>query len=101
MEQAAVVVGDLRKRVSSLEQQVRPGAAVTDEQASQISQAVKAVAVALGKQTKKNEFGAVYGELYRKWGVSSYKLIPARHFDQVMKWLADWYGSITDEAVPF
>lgn len=101
MDQAAVIVGDLRKRVASIEQQLRPGAAVTDEQASQISQAVKAVAVALGKQTKKNEFGAVYGELYRKWSVSSYKLIPARRFDEVMKWLAEWYSSITDEEIPF
>ncbi len=101
MDQAAVIVGDLRKRVASIEQQFRPSTAVTDEQASQISQAVKAVAVALGKQTKKNEFGAVYGELYRKWSVSSYKLIPARRFDEVMKWLAEWYSSITDEEIPF
>lgn len=101
MDQAAVIVGDLRKRVTSIEQQLRPGVTVIDEQASQISQAVKAVAVALGKQTKKNEFGAVYGELYRRWSVSSYKLIPARRFDEVMKWLADWYSSITDEEIPF
>jgi hypothetical protein len=42
---------------------------VTPEQASQISQAVKAVAIALGQQTRKNEFGAVYGELYRQFGI--------------------------------
>jgi hypothetical protein len=39
------------------------GRNVTPDQASQISQAVKTVALALGKQTKRNEFGAVYGEL--------------------------------------
>ena len=31
----------------------------------------KAVAIAYGKQTQKNEFGAVYGELYRREGWTS------------------------------
>jgi hypothetical protein len=44
MEQAAVVVADLRKRVTAVEQKLSPGKAVTDDQASRISQAVKAVA---------------------------------------------------------
>ena len=71
------------------------GRNVTPDQASQISQAVKAVALAQGKKSGRNEFGAVYGELYRREGVNSYKLIPARRFDQVMKWLSDWYQELT------
>jgi len=43
---------------------------VTPDQASQISQAVKAVALAIGKKSGRNEFGAVYGELYRKFGIT-------------------------------
>lgn len=77
------------------------GRSVTPDQASQVSQAVKAVAIALGKQTKRNEFGAVYGEMYRKFGITSYKLLPAQQFQKVMQWLAEWYQSITDEAMPF
>ncbi|MCA9933352.1 MAG: ORF6C domain-containing protein [Anaerolineales bacterium] len=57
--------------------------------------------IALGKQTKRNEFGAVYGEMYRKFGICSYKLLPAHQFQKVMHWLAEWYQSITDEALPF
>jgi hypothetical protein len=54
-------------RLETIEAQLSPPAhAVTQSQAMQISQAVKAVAMTLGKQTKRNEFGAVYGELYRK-----------------------------------
>jgi len=53
---------------------------VTEDQASQISQAVKAVALALGKASGCNEFGDAYGELYRKFGVASYKMLPARQF---------------------
>jgi hypothetical protein len=79
-----------------------PGRAVTPDQASQISQAVKAVAIAYGKQTKRNEFGAVYGEMYRRFGITSYKLLPAHQFERVMKWLSSWYTEITDGAdVPF
>ena len=78
------------------------GRNVTPDQASQISQAVKAVALAQGKKSGRNEFGAVYGELYRREGVTSYKLIPARRFDQVMKWLTDWYQELTGQGdLPF
>jgi len=73
------------------------GRNVTPDQASQISQAVKAVAIALGKQTKKNEFGAVYGELYRKFGITSYKLLPVRRFEEAMTFLTDWHGTVTGD----
>ncbi len=102
LDQAATVYGDLTKRVKTLEQRIAPGAPVTEEQASQISQAVKAVAIVLGKQTKRNEFGAVYGELYRQYGVTSYKQVPASKFDDAMKWLSGWYQELTDDTtMPF
>jgi hypothetical protein len=98
---AAVVVADLRKRVTTVEQKLSPGKAVTDDQASQISQAVKAVALALGKQSGRNEFGAVYGELYRKFGITSYKMLPSRQFEAAMKFLTNWYEDVTGVESPF
>jgi hypothetical protein len=78
------------------------GRNVTPDQASQISQAVKAVALAQGKKSGNNEFGAVYGELYRREGVTSYKLIPAYRFERVMGWLTDWYQELTGQGeLPF
>lgn len=78
------------------------GRNVTPDQASQISQAVKAVALTLGKKSGRNEFPAIYGELYRREGVTSYKLIPARRFKQVMDWLTEWYQEITGKGdLPF
>ena len=75
---------------------------VTEDQASQISQAVKAVALALGKQNGRNEFGAVYGEMYRKFGITGYKMLPARRFEEAMRWLAEWHGEVTGEGgLPF
>lgn len=96
-------VDNVEERLEAIESQLGdPGRAITPDQASQISQAVKAVAIVLGKQTKRNEFGAVYGEMYRREGITSYKLLPTRKFERVMQWLADWYRDITDGAdVPF
>jgi hypothetical protein len=102
LDQAAVVYGDLTKRVRALEQKILPGDPVTEEQASQISQGVKTVALTLGKQTGKNEFGAVYGELYRRFGITSYKLLPASRFAEAMKFLTEWFLQLgTGEDVPF
>lgn len=100
IDQAATVYGDLTKRVKTLEERMAPGATITEEQASQISQSIKAVALELGKQTKRNEFGAVYGEMYRKFGITGYKLLPIRKFEACMNWLTEWYQSLVDD-VPF
>lgn len=91
------------ERLEAIESQLAPPAhAVSQSQAMQISQAVKAVGIALGKKTGKNEFGGVYGELYRKYEITSYKLLPAVKFETVMKWLTEWYQSLTNEAdLPF
>jgi hypothetical protein len=92
---------DLEQRLESFESQLGDSeTAVTPDQASQISQAVKAVAIATGKQSGRNEFGAVYGEMYRKFGITSYKLLPKNQFQACMQWLTDWHQEVTGE-VPF
>lgn len=97
-EKELTAVGD---RLDQIEATLgQPERYVTQEQASQISQAVKAVAIALGKQTKRNEFGACYGELYRKYGITSYKMLPAKKFDDAMNFLTEWHQSLTGES-PF
>ena len=77
-----------------------PGQHITPDQAMQISQAVKIVAMELGKRTKKNEYGAVYGQLYRQFAVTSYKQLPASKFDEAMSWLTGWYKRITGATSP-
>jgi hypothetical protein len=72
-----------------------PGRYVTPDQAMRLSQAVKTVALAIGKQTKRNEHGGVYGELYRKFGITGYKELPAYRFGAAMAWLTEWYRSVT------
>ena len=94
LDQAAIVVADVRRRLTAVEQRLSPGRAITDDQASQLSQAVKTIALALGKQTGRNEFAAVYGELYRRFGITSYKLLPAQRFDEAMTFLTDWAATL-------
>jgi hypothetical protein len=77
-----------------------PGHHVTPDQAMQISQAVKMVAMELGKRSKKNEYGAVYGQLYRQFAVTSYKQLPSSQFDKAMDWLTEWYKRITGATSP-
>jgi hypothetical protein len=85
-------LGEHAERLDQLEAAVG-GEHVTEAQAAQISQAVKAVALAIGTKTKRNEFGAVYGELYRRFNVASYKAIPQRRFEAVMDFLNEWLQS--------
>jgi hypothetical protein len=84
LEQVEITLGD-------------PGRQVTPEQASQISQAVKAVAMKLSEQSGRNEYGGVYGELYRKFGITSYKLLPARRFQEAMDFLTIWHQTLVGE----
>lgn len=102
MGKAVRNVGDLTKRVTLIEQRLTPGNSVTEDQASQISQAVKAVAMKMSEQSGRNEYGGVYGELYRKYGITSYKLLPATKFESAMSWLSDWYVQVAgNDDVPF
>jgi hypothetical protein len=77
------------------------GRFITPEQASSISQAVKSIAMALGKKSGRNEYGAVYGEFYRKFGIPSYRELPARRFDEAARFLTEWYQTLTGDDLPF
>lgn len=74
---------------------------LSDAQASKLSQAVKVIALELGKRSGRNEFGGVYGELYRRFDITGYKMLPANKFDDAMQFLKDWYESLTNIEVPF
>lgn len=74
---------------------------ITNNQASRISQAVKAVGLELGKRSGRNEFGGVYGELYRRFEVAGYRELPAGQYDEAMAFLRQWYSSLADGDVPF
>lgn len=72
----------------------------TVEQVS-ISQAVKIIALELGRRSGRNEFGGVWGEVYRQFQVTSYLQLPSQRFDEVMNFLRQWWESLVDGDVPF
>lgn len=94
---------DLAQRMESLEADIgREDRLITNSQAVQVAQAVKAIALELGKRSRRNEFGGVYGELHRRFEIPEYRLLAANRFDEAMNFLRDWYAAITDqENVPF
>lgn len=94
-------LGQYEQRLEQLEARIdEPQRTVSSSQASQISQAVKAVAMQLSKKTGRNEYGGVYGELYRRFEITSYKLLPSSRFEEAMAFLNEWYASLTGKT-PF
>ena len=88
---AAQVVGDMGRRLSSLESRLSPGSYITDEQAAEISQRVKALAALLQERAPgKNYYQSIFGELYRRYSVSSYKLIRESQYTEVIAFLDRW-----------
>lgn len=96
-------VQDHERRIGSLEAQIGDSERfISAEQAMHVSQAVKVIALELGRLSKRNEFPGVYGELYRQFRVPSYREIPASQYEQAMNFLRQWYETVTDSSdIPF
>lgn len=98
LDGAAKVVRDLQGQVSEvqvrlgvLEERVSPASVITDAQASEISNRVKALAELLTtKDNSKNHYQSIFSELYRRFSVSSYKLVQQAQYAAVLQFLDDW-----------
>lgn len=85
------------QRLEQIETQLGASSTITPDQATAISQAVKVVARELGKQTGKNEYGGVYGELYRRYRIPTYRELPAVKYEDAIQWLGEWLESLTGD----
>ncbi|NTU79520.1 MAG: hypothetical protein HGA45_08975 [Chloroflexales bacterium] len=84
-------VGDIQVRLEVLEDRLHPASYITEAQAAEVSNVVKALAEFLtGKERAKNHYQGIFGELYRRYGVSSYKLIRVEQYAAVLAFLDDW-----------
>jgi hypothetical protein len=91
LERAAVVVADIQRRLTRVERRLDPQNVLTEEQAAAISGHVKALAMLLtSHDPSKNHFGGIFGELYRRCGVTDYKSIRQNQFDEVIQFLDEW-----------
>ncbi len=98
LDHASHVVGGLlrdmsqtKKDVTDLTRRVAPGSPITEEQAGDLQQRVKALAMLLTEANPaKNHFQAIWGELNRRCGVAGYRNIPAARYPDVVKLLDEW-----------
>lgn len=95
IDKAAILVGEHGRRISQLEGQLAPRQAISDEQAADIAEKVKALAMALTeKDTSKNQFQSIFAELYRRFRVSSYKVIRQSQYQLVVDFLDEWAETV-------
>ncbi|HOU41370.1 MAG TPA: phage antirepressor N-terminal domain-containing protein [Promineifilum sp.] len=88
-------LADHEQRLETIESQLGDtGRNVTPDHIVRMGFLAESLALALGQKTNRNEFGAVYGELYRKFGITGYKMLPAHRFDEAMKFLTDWHENL-------
>lgn len=102
LDKAALVVGDIVKRLKYVERRVLPGAPITEEQAMVLSQTVKALAELLTEQDrqKKNYHQSIFGELYRRFGITNYKILPIDNFEEAIQFLEDWRMAVQKSQLP-
>lgn len=90
------------QRLESIEATLsNPERYISREQASRISQAVRAIGLVTSERSGRNEYGAVYGELYRNFEISAYRELPSQKYEEAMKWLNAWYQRLTNQDIPF
>jgi len=86
-------------RLTALELRLLPDAPTTDEQAGEISLAVKNVAAAReATGTVKNVYQRVYAELYRCERVGAYRNLPQGRYQAVLDWLHQWHQELTRDS---
>jgi hypothetical protein len=90
LDRAAGAVRALQLRVYG------PGQVVGEEQASEMAELVKAIAHTLTEQNPAggNYYQSVWSELHRRYGVTTYRRVPADHFADVIAWLEQWLESL-------
>ncbi|HFQ93127.1 MAG TPA: hypothetical protein ENK32_03890 [Anaerolineae bacterium] len=97
LDKAAVIVGQHNRRITALEQRLAPNQAITDAQAADVAEKVKALAMFLTAQdNSKNHFQSIYNELYRRFRVTSYKTIRQEQYQAVLDFLDEWAAKLGD-----
>lgn len=95
LDRAATVIQEVQRRLLAVEQKSAPAAEITDDQAADIANAVRAIATELTARDKsKNHYQSVFGELYRRFRVSSYKRVRQAQLADVMAFLEEWHSSV-------
>ena len=100
LDKAAIIVGQHGKRITALEQKLAPREAITDEQAADISAKVMAIATEMTElDPSKNHYQSIFGELHRRFRVTSYKNIRQGQYQAVLDFLDTWADATWQDEV--
>ena len=95
LDEAGRVVRAIQLRVYG------PGQVVSEIQAAEMAELVKGIAQAMTREDPgKNHYQGVWGELHRRYGVTTYRRVPADRFADVITWLESWLESSDKEKDP-
>lgn len=96
LDRAASVIKAVQVRLDALEERVAPAAFITEEQAAELTMLVRTIAQALtAHDPTKNHYQGVFAELYRRFQVTSYKLVRQEQFSAVVAFLQEWQATIS------
>jgi hypothetical protein len=95
MDRAAQVMGETLREVKALKRRLDPGNVITDEQAAELQETIKAIAEELTRQSagtgqQKNYYASLFSELHRRFRVSTYKNLTIEKYERAMAWLRDY-----------
>jgi hypothetical protein len=97
LDRAAQVVGELSRRITSVEQKVQAGK-LTEEQAAEIKKRVNLIAQEMAKhEPGKSHYQSIYAALGDETGTTSYKNIPPKAYETAVIWLDTWLQSVKSE----
>lgn len=95
LDRAATVIKEIERRLTRVEERTTEDAIISDAQAAEIANRVRAIAKALAEHDKsKNHYQGVFGELYRRFRVSTYKHIRQEQYAAVLAFLEEWSMTI-------
>jgi len=84
-------VQDTRHRLTALELHLGSGPTISEAQAVEIVLAVKLLGQEFERRGDKAGYQKVYSEMYRRYGIATYRNLPAARYKEVATWLQDWY----------
>jgi P22_AR N-terminal domain len=82
-------------RLDALELHLPAGDTISEAQAAEIALAVKNLGSRLPVKSGMTGYQQVYAELYRRYGLSSYKHLPAARYQEALDWLRRWYAELS------
>ncbi len=95
LDVAGAIINQMDVRLGEVERRISPPAYITDEMASDIKLAVKALAELLSKRDpSKNHYQSVFTEIYRRFRAPSYDRIRIDRYEDAMKFLEDWRNAL-------